>query len=472
MNATAGFAPTVKVGPPENPERAKYVKVWELADYRNVSPGELAASLFIERVKPDAESTCIDFGCGTGRGAMMLAAIGSLKVTMLDFAGNCLDPEVRQACETQPDYLRFREHDLTLPIPETARYGYCCDVMEHIPEEDVPAVLENILASAEHVFFSIATADDVLGAEIGEKLHMTVKPREWWEQKFRELEAVVHWTQDESNGFFAYATSWKDVSEVLPPGRINTPDDVINAQVEANIASGWTHARPYPRQEREIALLCGGPSLNDCVDQIRALREAGAAIITTNGSYHWALERGIKVSGQIVLDAREFNARFTRPVLDDCKYLIASQVHPSTLEGLPKERTVLWHVGISERCEVLAKEAAKYFYPIAGGSTVTLRAIPLLRMLGFYKMHLFGFDSCIRTAKDHHAYSQPENDTDAFAEVSCGKGIFRCTGWQIAQANEFRDLIRMIGDQIELEVYGDGLIAAIVREGAELSIKE
>jgi hypothetical protein len=42
----------------------------------------------------------------------------------------------------------------------------------------------------------------------------------------------------------------------------------------------------------------------------------------------------------------------------------------------------------------------------------------------------------------------------------------------ISQASEFRDLVRLLGDEVELAVYGDGLIAHMIKHGADLAPKE
>ena len=397
----------------------------------------------------------------------MLAIFG-MRVRMLDFAPNCLDPEVAQACETQNGRLTFQVADLTKPVPADAVYGFCCDVMEHIPTEDVATVLRNILASANHVFFGISTVPDELGALIGEPLHLTVQPAAWWVKQLTELGAVVHWTQDQQGACAIYCSAWHDAAEVVKSGRINTSEAVVDAQVKANIKAGWMHATPHERQAREVVFLAGGPSMKAEIDTIRRLREGGAALVTVNGAYDWAIEQGLKPSAQIVLDAREFNSRFTRNVIPDCKYLIASQVHPATLEGLPRERTYLWHSGISDEAAEMVTERLGMPLVIPGGSTVVLRAIPLLRMLGLSRLHLFGFDSCVIGA-DHHAYAQPENDADPVFSLTCGGRTFSCTGWQISQAAEFRDLIKFMGDEVELAVYGDGLIAHMFKTGAQLA---
>jgi hypothetical protein len=168
-----------------------------------------------------------------------------------------------------------------------------------------------------------------------------------------------------------------------------------------------------------------------------------------------------------MVDARPFNARFTKPVIPACKYLISSQCDPSVLEGLPKELTYLWHTG-ADHIRADLDEAYSTWWLIPGGSTVMLRAIPLLRLLGFKRFHLFGFDSCL-SGDAHHAYAQPENDSETVIPVTVGGRTFRCHAWQVAQAQEFIDLVKFLGEEIELEVYGDGLINHIVRTGAQLS---
>lgn len=466
-----GLAPTVLIQP-INPEARKYAQMWDRPEYRTVSPGEGWAHTFLKQARPEPDSEAIDFGCGTGRGALMLALFGGMKVQMVDFAANCLDPEVAQACTTQRGRLTFKVGDLTRPIDAIAPYGFCCDVMEHIPTDDVRTVLRNILASANHVFFGISTVDDVMGALIGEPLHLTVKPMAWWVKELLALGAVIHWTQESPGACAIYCSAWPDAEQLIKTGVINNEEAIVDAQVKANIAAGWMHVVPHDLADREVVLLAGGPSMPEHIDEIRRLREAGAALITVNGSYDWAIGQGLKPSAQIVLDSREFNARFTRNVIPDCRYLIASQVHPATLEGLPWERTFLWHSSITDEAAdmVIAKIGAPLVIP--GGSTVVLRAIPLLRTLGYSRMHIFGFDSCVSRGQ-HHAYAQAENTKDSMTvPVSCGGRSFDCTAWHISQAAEFRDLVAFMGSEVELAVYGDGLIAHILKTGAALARRE
>lgn len=480
---TQGHAPTVLIQPippkstlptpstslSDNPEKDKYLKLWDHKEYREVSPGEKMAMMFLDQARVVPDSECIDFGCGTGRGAVMLSMFGKMKVLMLDFAANCLDSFVVEACQTQPDRIKFAEQDLTKPIQYSAPYGYCCDVMEHIPTDIVPLVLRNILSSSQHVFFGISTVHDQMGALIGETLHLTVQPLQWWLQKLSECGAVVHWTHEQPGYCAVYCSAWNEASNVIVGGRLNVDVETIEKQVETNLRAGWTHVKPHEKTDREVVFLAGGPSMTSNLSKIKELRESGCALVTTNGAYQWAIEQGLKPSAQIVLDAREFNKRFVEPQQDQCRYLIASQAHPATLENLPRERTFLWHAGISIPNIKLLAELQIPFFPIPGGSTVVLRAIPLLRMLGYWRLHMFGFDSCVLPDGTHHAYPQAENDRQPVVPVSCGGRVFECVPWMVSQASEFRDLVGFMGNEVELAVYGDGLISQMIATGASLS---
>jgi hypothetical protein len=157
------------------------------------------------------------------------------------------------------------------------------------------------------------------------------------------------------------------------------------------------------------------------------------------------------------------------------------------LEGLPQERVFLWHTAVDTIRDLLDAER-EFWIGTPGGSTVLLRAIPLLRMMGFKKFHLYGCDSCILDFNEetavsepvavqaakylHHAYSQPENDGVPVIPVIVQGRTFYCHPWMISQAQEFMDLIKVFGNEIELNVKGNGLLAWILESGAKLADEE
>ena len=169
-------------------EPEKYRLMWEQPEYRVYAPGEHCVDEFLHVVKPNKGDRVIDFGCGTGRAALKLHDAG-LDVTLVDFASGCRDSEALG--------LPFVEADLTRPLALSAPYGFCTDVLEHIPPEDVQTVIKNIMRAAGTVYFQISTVPDVSGALIGAQLHLTVKPHAWWGSLFESLGYHVAYEREE-----------------------------------------------------------------------------------------------------------------------------------------------------------------------------------------------------------------------------------------------------------------------------------
>lgn len=460
-----GYPPVLRVEE-GNPEAVKYGKLWNTSEYRKHSPGEHFIPYFMQQAKPKDGAHVIDFGCGTGRAALKLKDFG-LNVTMIDFVKNCLDEPVRIAIG---DGFEFLKHDLKKPIPLVAEYGYCTDVMEHIPEEDVNLVINNILRSAKHSFFAICTIPDGYGQMIGERLHLTVQPYEWWLNRFQQFSCVIQWAEKIGSYAFFLVSAWEEAQLLVEHGKLNTAEELIVQNVERNCQQGYQLCTPHPTNEQEVMIVGAGPSLPQYEQEIREKRAEGVKLITLNGSYNWCLEKGIIPSGTVIVDAREFNKRFVTPVIDNCKYFLSSQCHPSLFENIPKEQVWMWH----SMSDVTMETVLKYYpvpFSIPGGSTVFLRSVILLRQLGFHKFHVYGCDSCIQNG-EHHAFSQPENDGQVVIPMIVAGRVFYCHPWMASQAREFITLIQRLGETFDMVLYGDGLLSYIIKTGAELAPQE
>lgn len=453
--------------PLTNPEQRKYDALWGTEEYRRVAPGESLVDLFREIAGPPPGASITDFGCGTGRPAASLRKLFKT-VLAVDFSDSCLDPEVRK--QLGEDF-RFEKRDLTdknhIPVTPTD-YGFCTDVLEHIPPELVEQTLENILASAKWVFFMIDCAEDSMGALIGAPLHLTVKPYAWWKETFERLGYNVLHSFDLGTRCMIYASRWASPSSFLRVSSVNVSEHGLVANINSALDRGLSEARPYALQDTEVVILAGGPSLSDYVNEIRELYYKRVPIVTVNGAYAWAYERGIVPSAQIIVDAREFNFRFLAPIIPSCTYMLASQCHPMVFDAVPAKQTLLWHSGRALLQEVLdARGDDSDHYAVAGGTTSVLRAIPLLNMLGFRRFIIFGFDSCLIQGR-HHAYPQTENDGPPIVDIDCGGRVFKCHPWMVVQASEFSVLQNML--DCEFDVRGDGLISNMIKYSYNLAI--
>lgn len=108
--------------------------------------------------------TVLDFGCGKG------ALVKKLNERGVDCSG--YDPAI-------PERSQY---------PEKTFEGVCStDVLEHIPVEDIPDILQKIFSLSEKtVFLNISTRVSSYTFEDGRNLHETVCCAQWWRERIEE----------------------------------------------------------------------------------------------------------------------------------------------------------------------------------------------------------------------------------------------------------------------------------------------
>lgn len=462
-------------------EQKKYIKAWNVDAYRNISPGENCVDMFLDAVDSLSErgGTLIDFGCGTGRAAKRLDDY--FDVTPMDFALNCLDEEVKEHFGN-----RFVEHDLTEKTALRADWGYCTDVMEHLPPEDIDKALGTIFEAVDNAFFQIATVPDHFGGhpDIKEQLHLTVWDYDQWLKKFTDHGCVVHRSMEGHQHVIFLVSGYNGFA--YDKLKMNTAPEIVWEQMRDNFNRGLKQLRPFDEQaDQKVIVLGGGPSLNDYAVEIKAHKKNGAKVVTMNGSYKWAYDNNLFPVNHFMLDAREFNNRFVEPVDERCNYILCSQVHPTVLDKLPDEKVWLFQGNLDPASVEVCNEALGQMYedwfPVPGGSTVMLRTLPALFMMGFRDVEVYGFDSCLmgRDIPDrkvdktkHHAFAQPENDipeddTERVGVVTVAGKSFAVEGWMLCQAKEFIEFRRRLLGGMTIKVHGNGLVAHCLAKGLD-----
>jgi len=278
-----------------------------------------------------------------------------------------------------------------------------------------------------------------------------------------------------------------DANVALPPvlegvtlnGQMNVEDAAVLGNLASAVRRGWPQVWEQERKSDQVCLVGGGPSLTDTEDELRDLVWSGAKLVTMNGSYQWCIDHNLKPDAQIVLDARQGNARFVSPAVTGCRYWIASQCHPDVFDACEgREYKAIWH---SVNWDGPAKDLLDAYYlkqwkPIVGGTTVGLRSLSLLHMLGYVRFHLFGLDSCY-LAGHGHAFVQAENDGDkrAMATVSPSNRPdlsrdFLVAGWHLKQLEDWLQFIRINGHLFLLNVHGDGLLAWALQAAGDVTL--
>ncbi len=177
-------------------EKTKYDVIWrDYPQYRDCSPGELFVPFFFDGFKNElrAGQTIIDFGCGTARVAKQFLGKG-LNVHLVDISPYCLDEEIRHILTLLSSQIHFHQGCLwQLPEDLKSTYWiYCCDVLEHIPEDYVEKCLEQIAKRMRFGgYFSICMQEDLTGKKLGHPLHLTIKDKDWWETKISKYFKIV-----------------------------------------------------------------------------------------------------------------------------------------------------------------------------------------------------------------------------------------------------------------------------------------
>lgn len=163
----------------EEREALKYRLAWDIPDYRIVSPALENLDEIRAALGHPTKGMLLDFGCGAGKAAKALQRDG-LDVVGIDHVN---------ALEVDIPFAQAALWQMPNPVPSgmAADYGICCDVMEHIPHEKVGPVLDRIRDAVDGpVYFSISTLPDQFGSLVGQALHLTVKPADWWRDQMRQ----------------------------------------------------------------------------------------------------------------------------------------------------------------------------------------------------------------------------------------------------------------------------------------------
>jgi uncharacterized Rossmann fold enzyme len=288
------------------------------------------------------------------------------------------------------------------------------------------------------------------------------------EEQARQFVDTKLWKRDRSK-IYETVKNEEGQSRLKLDMGMNQGHGEILENIRTNIRRHLPQVKPFRPNNQRIALIGGGPSLEQTRDELDRCVDDGCKLVAMNGTYQWLIDNGYRPSAMVMVDSRPFNAKFITKPVKGCKYFIASQCHPDVfdkLEGVPD--VFIWHAvnNIGEE-QILEDYYYKRFIFIIGGSTVMLRSIWLMRTLGFKQIDVFGFDSCYMDDQ-HHAYEQPENDGCEIREVTCMGKKFKCAAWMASQFDDFQHFIASAGSHFELSVHGEGLIAHMMKEGAKL----
>lgn len=256
---------------------------------------------------------------------------------------------------------------------------------------------------------------------------------------------------------------------VVPKDCVEKDDLKDNILKNMELIEKWVE-KCKPHEDLGI-IASAGPSLKKTMPMIKSHVENGnpmggkARVLAVKHSYPTLVEAGIVPWGCVVLDPRSINGVSTHGIVrkklftdihPDTLWFVASMTNPEVTEYLLSEGAKVygWHAftGSSLRIPELRGQTM-----IMGGTCAAMRSVGVLHHLGFRKMHMHGFDSCL-DGPPTDPKEMIEEGKPKYLRVEMGGKEFWTTGELVAQAQDFEKLLEREDVDYELSVFGEGII--------------
>lgn len=209
-----------------------------------------------------------------------------------------------------------------------------------------------------------------------------------------------------------------------------------------------------PPHERAAAVVGFGPSLEDTIDELKAL---DADIFTVSGAHDYLIERGIIPTGHVEIDPRAHKAKFLEKPHRDITYYLATGCDDATFANVEGHKLVVWNLyTYQDGDDAFFKQVhGPEAYSLDVGCSVGNAAMVVAGCLGYRNFHVFGMDCSTkggrRHAAEHHGpYQFP-------CGVTLNGRRFDTTPQMIAAAQDFITLIARMGGP-NFTIHGDGLL--------------
>ena len=270
----------------------------------------------------------------------------------------------------------------------------------------------------------------------------------------------------------AFKDKYADVLLDKKPLIIQTKNCVKDKFIQANIHYFATLVEQYiPRcapGDGTVIFCSGGPSLKEYIPEIKRLaRRKNHYVVCVKTAHDTLIENKIIPFACILLDPRAHVIDFIENPHPKVKYIVASMVHPVTVDQLLKKKASVWGyhaMGGAGEEEVFRMRLGKKTAMLSGGCSTAMRGIAVMNMLGFRKFKLYGYDLCYPNPVD--MTEKDEKGRLKYLEVEVLGRKFITDAEKVAQAQDFAQMMKE--RTIQMEVYGPGLVPHIWNSKREI----
>jgi len=235
----------------------------------------------------------------------------------------------------------------------------------------------------------------------------------------------------------------------------------LSTHIKYSLSLGLPELSPALCSHDGTFVIAGsGPSLASTLAELREERVNGRPICAINGAHDFLIKHRIEPELFLSIDPRDLRHNVQEKTVNTI-YLLASRCAPELFDHLKDRKVMIFHAAcVEEEHQALGKDA----FLVGGTSTSGLRAINVGYIMGYRKFVLYGMDSC--NAPDGITKRVDGSLTGQTIDIYVGGPSgrkFICNVAMAEQANSFQQIWQMMPDA-QLEIKGDGLLAAILEE--------
>lgn len=238
------------------------------------------------------------------------------------------------------------------------------------------------------------------------------------------------------------------------------PDAVLRHHVGLCMQRELPELATAEPHDRVMVVAGSGPSLK-LLPTCYADNATPYDIYCVGGAHDWLIERGITPKAWVNADPLPLIANYLKNPQRGVAYWVASHSHPFVFEALEGYDVRVWHDEVWAGTAEVVKQhrSGREHIMVYGGSSGATRTPFLGYELGYRKFKFYGCDGS-------GGYIAERLTTGEEVEVECGGRLFTAAIGMVHQAKQFVGIRSLLND-CELQVYGDGLTAHVMRTTSE-----
>ena len=423
--------------------------------------------------------TVFEIGCGTGT---ILASFSDYRTIGVDYDGDAIAKAKEKGLNVFQGGIEILEKS-----GEKADLIIMCHVLEHFTDLEselarirvlltdtgtlfitVPGLYvwdkASLMQSAHNYQFNGNTLAYVMNSCGFEEILLSEEIVSLW-QKSGYNDKKLTKNPDEAKYIESYLTSQ---NFLMPNIRVSNKFPLIKrlAHTKYTIGSGIPQITELidKHPDSEAIVVGGGPSVDNYVDKIKALKAAGGIVYAIERMYSWCLDSGITPDYVIALDASDDVIDSFKNISEDTTHLLFAQCMPAVIDKLKNHKSYYFLTaqrGIHYE-ELFRDKADPHVTIINTAGSLTLASVSIAMTLGAKRVHLFGFDCHVGNGNYASKITGVGCINDVM-QIEVGKDgrVFDTTPSYFAFLQQFFQIYQIGLDNGLLEyikIYGDSMV--------------